>query len=81
MYIPCFECENRYGRQYTSICNHKCIYAKTIKQNKEMLSKIASAISDSDCNCPCSEGCRVVTDEDCIERIENWLIKVSGIGG
>lgn len=76
MYNPCWECTSGYGKKYASICNHRCIYAKAIKQNEEMLSKIASAISNSDCNCPCSEGCHVTTDEACLERIMNWLIEV-----
>lgn len=80
MYNPCFECVNKRGWQYTSKCDDICDYAQMVKKSKGILLKIASAISDSDCNCPCSEGCRVITDEDCIERIENWLIKVSGIG-
>lgn len=27
MYNPCFECMNRYGRQYTEECDNKCDYA------------------------------------------------------
>ena len=34
MYNPCFECMNRYGRQYTEECDSKCEYANAISKLK-----------------------------------------------
>ena len=34
MYNPCFECMNRYGRQYTEECDNKCDYANVMFQLK-----------------------------------------------
>ena len=34
MYNPCFECMNRYGRQYTEECDSKCEYANVMFQLK-----------------------------------------------
>ena len=32
MYNPCFECWNRYGKQYTKDCDDKCDYAHAISR-------------------------------------------------
>ena len=32
MYNPCFECMNRYGKQYTEECDNKCDYANVMFQ-------------------------------------------------
>ena len=32
MYNPCFECMNRYGREYSEECDHKCDYANLASQ-------------------------------------------------
>lgn len=34
MYSPCFECLNRYGRQYTEECDNTCEYAHQISKLK-----------------------------------------------
>ena len=34
MYNPCFECWNRYGRQYTEKCDSTCEYAHTLSKLK-----------------------------------------------
>ena len=34
MYSPCFECMNRYGRQYTEECDSKCDYANVMSKLK-----------------------------------------------
>lgn len=36
MYSPCFECKNRYGRQYTEECDNTCHYAHTVKRHIDM---------------------------------------------
>lgn len=41
--------------------------------NKNLLNSIASVISDSCPNCPCGKHCGVATDEECMDRILNWL--------
>lgn len=37
MYFPCFECLNRYNREYTEECDEICMYAKAIKEKKEII--------------------------------------------
>lgn len=32
MYNPCFECVNRYGREYSEECDRKCDYADLASQ-------------------------------------------------
>ena len=39
----------------------------------EVVYAIARAISNKCPNCPCCDGCDIEYEEDCIERIENWL--------
>lgn len=34
MFSPCFECYNRYGRQYTEECDSTCEYANVISKLK-----------------------------------------------
>ena len=34
MYNPCFECMNRYGKQYTEECDNKCDYANALSKLK-----------------------------------------------
>ena len=34
MYNPCFECYNRYGKQYTEECDNKCDYANVLSRLK-----------------------------------------------
>lgn len=34
MYSPCFECMNRYGKQYTEECDTKCDYANMLSKLK-----------------------------------------------
>lgn len=34
MYNPCFECFNRYNRQYSEWCDTNCVYGKTTKELK-----------------------------------------------
>lgn len=36
MFSPCFECYNRYGRQYTEECDTICDYAKVCLENKKL---------------------------------------------
>ena len=36
MYNPCFECLNRYGKEYAEECENTCDYAKVAKENKEL---------------------------------------------
>ncbi len=40
---------------------------------EEVAHTIARAISTKCPNCPCCNGCNVEYEEDCIERIEDWL--------
>ena len=44
----------------------------------EMLMKIAVAIEEKcgEGSCPCKCGCEVFSDEDCIDRIIDWLKSV-----
>ena len=37
MYNPCFECKNRYGREFSEDCNNFCLYAMTVKSLKDAL--------------------------------------------
>ena len=34
MYNPCFECYNRYGKQYTEECDDTCEYAHVLSKLK-----------------------------------------------
>ena len=34
MYNPCFECFNRYGKQYTEECDNTCEYAYALSKVK-----------------------------------------------
>lgn len=34
MYSPCFECINRYGKQYTEECDNTCDYAYQLSRFK-----------------------------------------------
>lgn len=46
---------------------------------EEALKKIAEAISNK-CvgGCPCRNGCEVYSDEECINRIIDWIKSVIG---
>ena len=35
MYSPCFECSNRYNREYTEECDNTCEYAYFVKRIKD----------------------------------------------
>ena len=35
MYNPCFECSNRYNREYTEECDNTCEYAYFVKRIKD----------------------------------------------
>lgn len=35
MYNPCFECSNRYNREYTEECDNTCEYAHFVKRIKD----------------------------------------------
>jgi len=35
-YCPCFECKNRYSREYSKECDDFCDYAKAIKEKKRL---------------------------------------------
>ena len=35
MYNPCFECSNRYNREYTEKCDNACEYAHFVKHIKD----------------------------------------------
>ena len=37
MYFPCFECLNRYNREYTEECDEICMYAKAIKEKDTVI--------------------------------------------
>lgn len=45
---------------------------------EEVLLKIAKAIEKQCGNggCPCHENCDVYSDEDCMNRIINWLLSI-----
>lgn len=34
MYNPCFECMNRYGKEYTEECDNTCEYANALSKLK-----------------------------------------------
>lgn len=40
MYSPCFECMNRYGRQYTEECDSTCEYAVAVKVISDLQTEI-----------------------------------------
>ena len=42
----------------------------------EILYAIAHAIYDKCPDCPCSNDCNVDTDDDCLQRILNWLERI-----
>lgn len=44
---PCFECKNRYGKDYSIECDDTCDYAKLIKGIKSSISEI-QLIDDKD---------------------------------
>lgn len=35
-YIPCMECKNRYGREYSKMCDGFCEYAKAVCEKKKL---------------------------------------------
>ena len=35
-YIPCMECKNRYGREYSKLCDGFCDYAKATNEMKKL---------------------------------------------
>lgn len=40
MYNPCFECMNKYGKQYSKECDNICDFAIAIKLINELQDKI-----------------------------------------
>lgn len=42
MYNPCFECLNRYGKQYSEECDNTCEYAVAVKYIGELQDEIKS---------------------------------------
>lgn len=40
MYSPCFECMNRYGKQYSEECDNTCEYAVAVKFIGELQNEI-----------------------------------------
>ena len=40
MYNPCFECMNRYGKQYSEECDNTCEYAVAVKYIGELQNEI-----------------------------------------
>lgn len=44
MYEPCWECKNRYGREYSKECDDQCGYAAEVKSLKERIKQL-----DRDC--------------------------------
>ena len=42
MYSPCFECLNRYGKQYSEECDNTCEYAVAVKYIGELQDEIKS---------------------------------------
>lgn len=40
MFNPCFECWNRYGKQYTKECDSTCEYAVAVKLIGELQNEI-----------------------------------------
>ena len=54
MYNPCFECMNRFNRQYTEDCDDKCEFAHVVKENSKL--KVEGEwVYDSWCTFKCSE--------------------------
>ena len=41
MYSPCFECLNRYGKEYSKECDTTCDYAASIKTRNRLLDEIS----------------------------------------
>ena len=35
-YIPCMECKNRYGREYSKLCDGFCEYAKAVQEKSKL---------------------------------------------
>lgn len=52
-----------------------CPLKTTPTIDKDILMKMAIAIKEKcgDGSCPCKNGCNVYSNEDCIDRIINWL--------
>lgn len=44
MYEPCWECKNRYGREYSKECDESCGYAAEVKSLKDRIKQL-------DCDC------------------------------
>lgn len=42
MYSPCFECLNRYGKQYSKECDGTCDYAVAVKAINSLQTEIKS---------------------------------------
>jgi hypothetical protein len=42
MYNPCFECLNRYSKQYSEECDNTCEYAIAVKYISELQDEIKS---------------------------------------
>lgn len=58
MYNPCFECMNRYGKQYTEECDNTCNYAQAVKERNNAISALYKTISNNGEPCAaCTKSC------------------------
>ena len=54
MFNPCVEhCYPRYGKQYSSECDGKCEYARTVKELADVKAERDAAIRDLGIGCEC----------------------------
>ena len=47
-YSPCFECLNRYGRQYSKECDEFCDYAHSIKLRDIVIKDLEKIVSNAE---------------------------------
>ena len=48
LHNPCFECMNRYGKQYTKECDNECDYAKSVKEKKKIEKQLSDLMEEMD---------------------------------
>ncbi len=53
MYNPCFECWNRYGKQYSEECDNSCEYAVAVKVINNLQDEINKLKVELEYHCDC----------------------------
>ena len=49
MYTPCWECLNRYGRQYSKECDDTCEYANEVKLKDIRIEELSEKLRQRNC--------------------------------